>query len=318
MLQDLGSTPVGCLAARCGEQSSEPWLFYRRGWKWRWASYGQVADQITRGLRIVRQAATSAPRTARWVTHGTQHPDTVAVACMLLEAGGTLHLRRPMADGSWSSPQEGAEDAPRWVVAAAEPADSDDLDPSRQGGLLEVPSVPGQLDRRPLEALETGFLDRCVVSQVEDEDGRQWTPADLRDRARRLAEALAEEHGFPETGSWLRRWQDRRRLPRRPIVCVSPAVSPVDLLVVAWATLVLDAAWVLEPQADAFLPTVDWVRPTVVLTDPEHEAELHRRLVALPRGQRRLRSVVGWPSGTPEGLDPQFWQELGVSRRVCS
>ena len=315
MLQDLGSSPASLLAARCRTQAPEPWLFFRRGWKWRWASYGQIADQLARGLRVIRQAATSAPDGVRWGTHGMQQPDAVALACLLIEVDGTLHVRRPKTDGSQPTlAGEGGKTA-YWVDAVADvPGEADGPESPQEVGHLRVPTVAGQLDRRPLEALEEASLQPGGMSWLEDDDGSRWTLPELRDRARRLAATLAEGHRPQEASSWLGRWRARRRLPHRPIVCVSPALSPVDLLVVAWSTLALDAVWILEPQGDAFLPTVDWVRPTVVVTDPEHEEELHRRLVALPRGHRRLRTVLSWPSGASDAIDPQLWRELGIDR----
>lgn len=318
--QELTPLPGTLLLERLRGQGPEPWLFFRRAWHWRWRSYAQMADQVRRGADAWRRAAESA-QTPPWAHfHGTQHPDTFAYLLVVLSQGGAAVLHPPSA--SWppsfeglSSETDGAscrETTDLWLqtvdegqeVGVAAPVDGG---PPR----LLLPAAAGQLESRALEPLRAQDFDDQASGRLVDPTAGPITMPSLGSRAAILARHLDASRG---------------RKASRPILCVSPRVAPVDLWPIAWATLLSDAVWILEPQTDAFAATAAWARPTVaVASTAEEERALHRGLVATPRRHRRLRRVLVLPAhsvaapekgGDGEPLAPQLWRELGVERVV--
>lgn len=144
---------------------------------------------------------------------------------------------------------------------------------------LLLPPVRGALDVEPLQALDV---------QEEAEPAPQILPKIWRTD--------------PPSGS------------RRPLLFVQPelvgAESGVDglrrLQDLTALSLELDAGWVLEPQRDAFVPTVVWSRPTHLLLRRDGLARL---LDVWGAGERRhsrlLQVVVAEPAGEaiPDGVE---------------
>lgn len=73
----------------------------------------------------------------------------------------------------------------------------------------------------------------------------------------------------------------------RLILCATPALAAHDLQVVLAWTLRSGAAWVLEPESEAFLETVLWARPSVVMATG---AELERLASAMTDRKHRRHS----------------------------
>ncbi|MEE8523322.1 MAG: hypothetical protein V3T72_05270 [Thermoanaerobaculia bacterium] len=76
-------------------------------------------------------------------------------------------------------------------------------------------------------------------------------------------------------------------VPDRLILCATPALAARDFQVVLAWTLRSGAAWVLEPESEAFLETVLWVRPSVVMATG---AELERLAAAMAGRKHRRQS----------------------------
>ena len=202
-------TLLSTLAARAASDPEDPWLFYRRGWDWRWRSWGQVADQVARGaeaLAATEDAVAWSPK---------QDPDAVALSLVAQAAG--------------SHPQT--------------------LSPS---GLPEC--------RSRLESWQPRALD--LEAATETLDFQQQIFADA-ERFNALLEPATE----------------------RPILCATPALEEPDFQVLLAWTVLAGAAWVLEPDSEAFHETVLWARPTIVAATGE---EL-RRLTAAMQDRRRRR-----------------------------
>ncbi len=337
VVQELTPLPGTLLSERSARQGAEPWLFYRRSWHWRWRSYGQVADQVSRGMATWRLAAESAHTKLLAHLHGTQHPDTLALVLAVLGHGGATVLHSPaagaMAPATSATPSthgtlarmlgRGSSDV--WLQVAAEGEQTGLADPVVGGPQrLIMPAAAGQLEQRSLQPLSAeGMIDQALgelfhvstESEASTESEVSPRPVAIR-RLGARAETLA-------------RHLDGCRGPKgqRPILCASPYLGPRDLWCIAWATLLSDAAWVLEPQRDAYAATATWVRPSLLLASVAEEAALHRGLVATPKRHRRLRRLLIVPglggsatdaTGGGAGLDPQLWAELGVERRVLS
>ena len=73
----------------------------------------------------------------------------------------------------------------------------------------------------------------------------------------------------------------------RWILCATPALTPRGLQVVLAWTLLAGAAWVLEPDSEAFHETVLWARPSIVVATA---AELGRLSAALKDRRHRRHS----------------------------
>lgn len=278
--------PAAALIQRCGEQPAEPWLFFRRGWRWRWLSYAQASDQIVRGSKSLSQAAETAPHRLATAFSMTAHPDSVAVACIALSHG--VEVRPYGLDARPSALDEGV----LWLyVAGDDDSGAGTASPDR----WPLPAAAGQLDRRPLEPLALSDLHRPVPSTVSTADGR-WSLTALHRRAEELASILGR----------------RPKGTRRPIVFATPALSPVDLLVVSWASLLAGAAWILEGDIEAFPATASWARPTALIANGAQQDALHRGLVATPKRHRRLDTLMLLGPGDATETSPQLWHELGV------
>ena len=125
--------------------------------------------------------------------------------------------------------------------------------PGEPAGAVVLPAALSPLERTPPQPLE---LDSTPApGAVELPRFGELSSAAAMSAARRLSELL------PAVGT-------------RPILC---AIPDLDLLTTrlleAW-TLHAGAAWVLEPLAGAFVPTVLWARPTVVCGHAEELAKL--------------------------------------------
>jgi hypothetical protein len=162
------------------------------------------------------------------------------------------------------------------------------------GGAGEVafPACRSRLDRWRPEVLEPA----SPAGAVEVEDGETLTEVDLAAGAGSLAALLPEPLG-PRSGA-------------RPILCAAPDLPlRVRWTLLAWSVQHA-AAWALEPDPDAFLGAVLWVRPTVVVAGP---GDLERLAAALGerrhRRHHRLRAVVVAQEGAPGA---GIWQDLGV------
>lgn len=158
-------TVLAALARRASAEPEEPWLFYRRGWNWRWRSWGQVADQAVRGAEAVaRSPGFEAPADVRALFDARQDPDAVAAGLAVRAAGATAVPRtggrpRPLEVALL----EGGEPALRLRLPACrsrlERWEPRPLDPEGAGGLAfgaEAPRVPpGEMsgEARRLEAV---------------------------------------------------------------------------------------------------------------------------------------------------------------------
>lgn len=320
----LAETHPASLLVRCLEdQPTEPWLFFRRTWHWRWRSHLQVADQVARGLAVLRRTAESAHGPLTVSFYAAQHPDAMTLLWTVLAHGGTAMPRLPTDDGPNEPPagtlwlQVSEEDPATKEDSATEDAATKDAatnDAAADAPLthLELPPAAGQLDRRPLQPLTLEDLAGQGSAEIVDLQGRRLPLDVLHRRAAALARSLLAIH------------QQSRRAKQRPIVCASPRLPPVDLLVVGWVTLLIQGVWILEPLEEAFPPAAAWARPTVLVAAPSEQKALYQGLVDTSKRHRRLESLVLWgPDDTvslkdaesfedTEPFESQLWQEMGV------
>ncbi|MDA8017392.1 MAG: hypothetical protein MPN21_08065 [Thermoanaerobaculia bacterium] len=102
----------------------------------------------------------------------------------------------------------------------------------------------------------------------------------------------------------------------RPIVVSAREVD--DLEALAAVTLELDAAWALEPTPEAFVGTIRWVRPTILVAPPRALEALAEVWDGSDRKWSRLRVIVvrgGEDSLVTEGLD--HWKKMFHARIEC-
>ncbi len=278
------ATPLAVLARRAGLTPYEPWLFHRDGWDWRWLSWSRAADQVARGAAVLRDAGLRDAVLRDAVAGGSrvgyrtrQHPD--AVACGLaIQAAGLIAVPirgdRPEATrlgcGVWAEVEEAAGQVP--------------------APTLDRVALPAALS--PLERTQPLPLELGAPS------GGIYLPG--------IGEFLP--------GPWLQAVErlDGSLPPaaKRAIVCASPELDPpAAQLLEAW-TLLRGAAWVLEPDAAAFVETVLWARPTLVWGSAAELEQLAARMgTRKHRRHSRLSEVV---VAGGEQVDPGPWQALGV------
>lgn len=253
-------TAVAALARRAGSAPEDPWLFYRRGWDWRWRSWGQVADQVARGAATLRRSPALAlpPRSrgdVRVAFDGRQDPDAVAAGLAAQAAGATAVPRSV-------GPRRPLEVA---VLEGGEPAVR-----------LRLPACRSRLERWRPQALG---LDAAVAGAPD------------ADEAERLASAL------PPLGRG------------RPILCASAALDPRTIQTLQAWTMRMDAAWVLEPDPEAFAAAALWARPTLVVAPGRELESLASALCGRKhRRHRRIAAVVA----VGEAAGRREWEELGV------
>lgn len=144
------------------------------------------------------------------------------------------------------------------------------------------PACRDALDRAPLVDLGAR-IDSAANDPAESDQ------ASL-DAARQLLDRL-EAIGLIGSLGTQRRFQ--RRAGRPVVTSGAGALEVPDrLLDLVALTLRLDAAWTLEPQADAFASAVTWTRPTIVVATPAELDALAERWGRAERRASRLRAIV--------------------------
>ncbi len=211
------------------------------------------------------------PRTAAYPDR--QHPDAVTAGLVIRAAGWTA----VPADGPHAAPALGCS---VWVEIG-------DSAPAAEIESVVLPPALSAVDRTPPRPLELPV----APGSVRLPGSPEGEPAASIATAERLDASLA-------AGS------------RRTIVCAAPDLDPGAAHLLETWTLVRGAAWVLEPEATAFVETVLWARPTVAWGRAAELERLAARLqVRKHRRHNRLTSVV---AAGDEALDPDPWQALGV------
>ncbi len=266
-------SPLALLAQRARDAGYEPWLFHRDGWDWCWRSWAQAADQVARGAAALRRQAAGSQRAGH---AARQHPDAVAAGLAIRAAGVSA---MPVRGGRSRAARLGCE---VWVeVGDAAP------EPEATPGRVMLPPALSPIEKAPLEPLVL----EATPGPVRLPDLGELSPAESIAAAERLDGSLATGRG-------------------RPVVCAAPDLEPPDVHLLETWTLVRGAAWVLEPQASAFVETVLWARPTVVWAPA---AELERLVARIAtRKHRRHSRVASVVVARGEAVDPGPWNALGV------
>lgn len=274
-------TPAQWLAERCRRAPHQPWLFYRDGLDWVWRSWRRVADQVMRGATALREEGFDAGDRLAFLER--QDPDSIA-ACLAIESIGAVAVAIPE---NGTPDERTLEVGDAWISVRDERPSSvrPEIESSRNAVLPPALSALSRSPRAPLQltddATDAGVL---VPTRAAPLPARKLTRA-----ARHLD----------------------RRLPassRRAILCAAPNLDPAfRQLLRAW-TLTHDAAWVLEPLTEAFLPTVLWARPTHVAAGEAELGELTSALgVRRHRRRSRIRTVIA-----ADATSREPWQALGV------
>lgn len=274
----LPATSVALLADWATRTPYAPWLFYRRGWDWQWRSWRRVADQVARGAERLRgwasdgAAAGPAPHIA---FEGRQDPDTVAVG-LAIEAIDAVGVPFPGREREFVE-QAAQEGCVAWAgVEGAMPAEPVPETLER----IALPPALSALERTPRQSLH-----------VEHEPAVGSATVSL------IADARQLDHRVPLSA-------------RRDIVCAAPSLTPGAMRQLQAWTLVRGAAWVLEPYADAFVPTVLWARPTIACGSAVDLAPLAGELEDRKhRRHSRLATILA-VGAAPIG--PTLWADLEV------
>lgn len=205
------------LARRAAETPEEPWLFFQRGWDWRWRSYLQVADQAARGAALLhrRPELLAEPLEAAC----GQDPDAIAVGLAIEAAGGVA--------------------VPRAADVTAQPRV---VRPAAGGDLLELPACRSRLERwrpRALELMGEPRRPADVSHAVAGLD--RVLPAELARRGRPIlcADSTLEPPAFRALLAWT--------LERDVLWALEPSPEAF-LLAVLWTrpTVVIARASALE------------------------------------------------------------------------
>lgn len=155
---------------------------------------------------------------------------------------------------------------------------------------------------------------RRVAARVADAVGNEGNaPSPAAFDVKTLVACLASRpQAEPEAISLLSRlemlpWRTAKDV--RPIVFAAPEAYALDA--VALATLKLEAAWAIEPQADAFVATARWVRPTIVVAPEPALDALADAWDAGDKRWSRLRALVLWPLGAEvPDASLQRWRDV--------
>ncbi len=273
MKKSFPDSPLAILAERAESAGYEPWLFHRDGWDWKWRSWGRVADHVARGVETLRGASTQ-PRRAGYDCR--QHPDSVTVG-LAIQAAGWAAV--PVIGGPSQAQAVGCD---VWVSGSESETSTSDIE------RIELPPVSSPIERaepRPLVLAPESSETSMTLPQT-----KQILAADLVASAKQLDLRLPAD-----------RW---------PIVCAAPNLRTDDARLLEVWTLVRGAAWVLEPEASAFVETVLWARPTLVWGQAKELESLATRLQSRKHRRRsRLSAVI--VTGDQE-IAPGPWQTLGA------
>lgn len=281
------STGVGLLAARARRTPADPWLFYREGWEWSWRSWRRVADQVARGAAEIRRRASNVARRRASnvappvIAYGArQDPDAVA-AGLAIQAVGAVAL--PVAGGVPPDPEEWRYAAWAEVECCQSPAT---VPPGVERWVL--PAARTQLDR----------TERRPLAPADPVGGVRIDPSEATLSARRLMDAARDLDARIALSEG------------RSIVCADPELGLAASRSIETWTLLADAAWVLEPDREAFFQTVLWARPTVVFAAADALERLGELLA--PRKRRRhsrIRVAVRIGEGR---VREALWRDLEV------
>ncbi len=275
-------TAVAALAARARLTPREPWLFYREGWDWRWRSWARVADQVVRSLLAqpgvdINRIGFDARLDPDAIVSGlvAQMAGVTAIPIDLDSAG--LAKATAMGCSAWLE-VEGSHFVPR-----------SDRDPER----IVLPASLSAVDPTPRRPLQ---LDRrAALGDLELNTGLQPVTA-LMSAARRLDSRLPMATG--------------KDASKQVIFSLAPRLETgVAQLLQAW-TLVQGAAWVLEPDLEAWVEAVLWARPHIVCAGAPELAELASQL--RQRKYRRHRRLTAIVVAAGEIADVGVWRDQGV------
>ena len=278
--ESLGS-PLALLAERAGEDPETPWLFEVVNGEWEWRSWGQVADQVARGAQAVVESPTLAGA-SRLACTGRPTADALAVVLAIQAAGRVAVLGRGRG---------GASALPRVRVAAGDPVASSGVDAAsaESGSEVLLPAVRSRLDRWQPRPLDLARADGGGVAA--DAAAAVIRPPQLAAGAAELAASLPPIAG-------------------RPILCSTPAVSPLAVQRFAAWSLLSGAAWALVDDEESFLQSMLWVRPTVAVV-PGEELELVDLALADRRRRRHSRLRDCWVVGEVPADLPRL-RQLGI------
>jgi hypothetical protein len=277
--------PLRALARWAVETPERPFLFFVRGFDWRWLSYKEAAERI--GGLAARLA--SLPTGAR-----TGFPSTAGLSSLLLD----LAIRSTDRIAAPIGPLE------------AEPERDPEL---ARLGAEAFAALPGFAPSRTLPTVE--IPDPFTLSGALPEgDGDILIEEDQATRIASPEEIATAGEGFERVAASAKR-------PAREIVVVGPpSRALIDRAFSDWAFR-SGAACLFEPDSRARAASAAWGRVTIHAGSASELAELFGRArsaqrVPLSRSRLpfdRLHTVF---STDVEGLDPasvEAWRALGVA-----
>ena len=264
------------MAKAAGRSPEEPWLFFREGLDWRWRSYARVADQVARALGALREALLARSTEPQAIDIASDIPPEDRIAA-ILAAQCSGH-------------------ATRWP-AGPEP---DDLALGHPD--FPVPPCRGMLDTRDrlleLQPVESGAGGVVVSGSNGD---FLWAAQDLEAQASSL---IRESDRSPLSDGHV-----------RPILFAQAELlrSPVMVSILISLSLQLRSAWTLEPHPEAFVATILWARPSLLVTQASGAdavcAALGSNGAKSDRKQSRLRRLVVCEPRNPGDEARARWKE---------
>ncbi len=295
---------VAALAERARRTPREPWLFYREGWDWRWRSWARVADQVMRGLTALRekltmlqdQSSEAGPIAANYRIgfDASLDPDAITSG-LVVQAAGVIAV--PVDLDSTGLAWATTLGCSAWVeVEGTRFVERSDRDPER----LVLPAALSATDPTPRQPLVLDL--EPAGGEIEMQPRVTAAASELMVAARRLEGRLppsARKGSLFKAGA-----------PEQAIFCCAPGLgADVARLLQTW-TLVRGAAWVLEPDLEAFVETVLWARPTLVCAAAAELTELASRLQRRKHRRHSRLEAILVADGELETVG--VWREQGV------
>lgn len=268
-----------------------------------------MAEQVAAGIEVAK-AANPEPsgRLGLHYDHvPLRGPDDLAAALVLLGSGYDFEL------------PGGAEPGPtrvRTVRVETRPGQEVENRPGQENGAgepgpISLPACRGELD--PQVASRGAFAaaaSSAVSTAVSAGPDRlaSSVATEIGELAEALDRALPADLGISDE-RLASRWTSHRRGRERPVLFASPGLDPRRFVALARWSLWRSSAWTLEPQADAFVATALWARPSVLVATTSDLAALAPAFDAAARRQSRLRAVVRVGGEAVPGP----WDGLGIA-----
>src|SRR6185295_1561785 len=277
--------PPAALARAAGRRSEAPFLFFQRGWDWRWLGFRDARRQVGGAAALLAHLSSGA-RVAFPSVAGAGGAAAILVD-LAIQAAGLVAVPLAVRAGESGLAQ----------TLAAAGAEAFVAPPGFAPG-LGLPAI----DLPDLAALDGEVPDRAgsiAVAAGSDPGDLRVVPAADLDAASSAVTALLA------------------RPAKREIAVVGlPSQDPAERAFLAWGEIT-GAALVLEPWAVHRVATASWARPTVHCGPAAELAALLAKAGGSRRGRKppfgRLHTVFCSEPGALGPGEIEAWARLGVA-----